>query len=278
MIALAVTGRRLLFIAIYVIVVWTGEQAAFASNQMPVLEAEPKPVFSMVNVFIVHPAIPAKEFLLGYEGLEKSLANQGRSPISESFIWADNRDVFSWLLVLYGARFVDLSLTALRHGSCIECRCLASVFEIQSKLERFSHLHDFWIGFSASESHQPRTLVKSKLLNGFVKGSSGRFSLPCRSVSGVSLILPKIPRDESVSNDCEDADDLKGAFDCKPQFFYYAALGFCLYGYGYISAKCGCRGDWRISLMAFLVGFPMCCYGVFEIINTVAEAHRIIAP
>ena len=146
-------------------------------------------------------------------------------------------------------------------------------FEVHS--ERFT---DSGIEIIANRSYPyASALLNTKLLGGFVQSLSRQFGLSSYGIGRVGLILPKIPRYESVSNHCEDADDLKGTFDCQPKYFYLATLGLCLYGYGYISAKCG-RGDWRVSLAAFLIGFPVCCYGVFEIVNTVAEAQRVIAP
>jgi hypothetical protein len=49
-------------------------------------------------------------------------------------------------------------------------------------------------------------------------------------------------------------------------YFYLAALGFCLFAYGYISAKVSC-GNAAISLTAFFVGFPMLVYSCFKVVE-----------
>jgi len=54
--------------------------------------------------------------------------------------------------------------------------------------------------------------------------------------------------------------------------FYLAAVGLCLYTYGHLSAKLG-YGNWKISLITFLVGFPLLIYGIFKILDAIAQTQ-----
>ena len=86
--------------------------------------------------------------------------------------------------------------------------------------------------------------------------------------------LPTAVGDSGIDDNCEDSSDLKRAFYKSPNSFYCAALGLGLYGYGYISAKVG-YGDWKVSSAAFLVGLPLCIYGVFQILDAVSKVRNV---
>jgi len=79
---------------------------------------------------------------------------------------------------------------------------------------------------------------------------------------------------EGVPDCSQDTNGFDCAFKYRPYPFWFCLLGFVLYGYGYVSAKIG-HGNW-LSLVTFFVGLPMCAYGIFKIIETVAEVRKAI--
>ena len=78
-----------------------------------------------------------------------------------------------------------------------------------------------------------------------------------------------------IEDDCDDAENLKCAFKHSPYAFYATAIGFCLYSYGYLSAKLG-YGNWIVALVTFFIGLPLCAYGIFKILETIREARQIV--
>ena len=60
-----------------------------------------------------------------------------------------------------------------------------------------------------------------------------------RNVVGRYHLLPLSISKDGIEDDCDDAYKLKCAFNKSPRAFCFGALGFCLYAYGYLSAKLG---------------------------------------
>ncbi len=87
--------------------------------------------------------------------------------------------------------------------------------------------------------------------------------------------MPLVIGHNGIDDDCDESGGLKCAYDISPHIFWFATLGFCLYLYGYVSAKVG-HGNW-FSLVAFFFGFPMCVYGIFKILETISDLRHSVS-
>ncbi len=72
--------------------------------------------------------------------------------------------------------------------------------------------------------------------------------------------MPLFVSESGIDNYGENAEYLKRSHYPFPYPLCLAFLGFCLYSYGYMSAKLGYGSNW--SLVAFFVGILLCIAGV----------------
>jgi len=128
----------------------------------------------------------------------------------------------------------------------------ADVPYLEVKLDRVSF--DRWTGiWLAAKYCNERSLIHLKLPNRHIQRISGKSSLPTHKIRSINLVLPNIPSEECISCPCEDSDYVKCAFGVSPYSFLLAAIGFCLYLYGFISAKAR-NGNACLSFFCFLSG------------------------
>ena len=102
----------------------------------------------------------------------------------------------------------------------------------------------------------------------------GYFSLTGCKVCSIDLLLPDIPCQGGIANDCGTNSYLQCAFDVSPYPFFCAVLGICLYAYGYLGARVGYGYGW-LNLSAFGIGFLLSIYGIFQILETIREVRQI---
>ena len=107
------------------------------------------------------------------------------------------------------------------------------------------------------------------------KEKAVEFVAPCiKKRDLIDLLLPDIPCQGGIANDCGTNSYLQCAFDVSPYPFFCAVLGICLYAYGYLGARVGYGYGW-LNLSAFGIGFLLSIYGIFQILETIREVRQI---
>lgn len=81
-----------------------------------------------------------------------------------------------------------------------------------------------------------------------------------RSMPSGDHFVPLFIGKNGVSNDSKNANHFKNAHGPFPYALCLALFGFCLYAYGFLSAKLGYGSNW--SIVAFVVGIILCLFGV----------------
>jgi hypothetical protein len=182
--------------------------------------------------------------------------------------FADFSDLVQRMRPTYDADFV----------SNIYGRTLPEVFKIDTPGSQISMRINFPLIGGQRDPHI-RSLISNEILLGLrhcsIGGSLRTGDGISRDVSSGYHFVPLMASENRVNHDCDNSDSLKCAFDEDPYAFYLAAIGFCLYSYGYIGAKVS-RGNWLVCLLCFLVGLPMCAYGVFKITKAVGQLSDAI--